>query len=206
MIKLLAISGSPVTGSSTDFLLKHVMDTVAAKLSLSLEVSTEFIKLNDLNFVPCQACGKAPENDFCTYDDDLVDVYRSVIECDCLLFGSPVYFDSVSAQAKAFIDRCNCFRPPDFEGRNTDHAFVRRIDRTRPGAIILAAGERGWTEGARRVVAGFFKWTEVINKGLVTYRSTDFVTVGGVRNDGETLDKATELGHELATEIEQNHE
>ena len=206
MIRLLAISGSPVTGSSTDFLLKHIMDTVAGELSPSLEVFTEFIKLNELNFVPCQACGEAPETGYCIYDDDLVDVYKSVVECNCLLFGSPVYFDCVSAQAKAFIDRCNCFRPPDFDGTSPDHSFIKRLDRTRPGAIVLAAGERGWTEGARRVIAGFFKWIEVVNKGMAIYHATDFITVGGVRDDRDILNQAAKLGHELAVDIEQNHE
>lgn len=204
MIKLLAISGSPVRGSSTDFLLRHIMDTIGAQLSPTWKTRTTFVTLNDLKFVPCQACGQAPETGYCIFDDDLTDIYKEVVECDCLLFGSPVYFDSVSAQAKAFIDRCNCFRPPDFGGTNPDHSFIRRLKHCRPGAIVLVAGERGWTEGARRVVAGFFKWIEVVNKGQIIYHSPNFTTAGNVRDNPETLDQATKLGHELAEEIESN--
>ena len=206
MIKLLAISGSPITGSSTDYLLKHLMDTIASELSPSRQVQTEFVKLNELNFVLCQSCGKAPHPGYCIYDDDLTNVYKSVIDCDCLLFGSPIYFDSVSAQSKAFIDRCNCFRPPDFEGKDPNHFFIKRLKRSRPGAIILVGGEHGWFEGTRRVIAGFFKWIEVINKGMVIHHSTDFTAAGSVRHDRPTLDQATILGQQLAAEIEQNHD
>ncbi|MEA2030570.1 MAG: flavodoxin family protein [candidate division Zixibacteria bacterium] len=205
MIRLLAISGSPVTDSSTDYLLKYLMDTISSKLNPSLQVQHEFVKLNELKFVPCQSCGKAPNSGFCIYDDDLTDVYKSVVECDCLLFGSPVYFDSVSAQAKAFIDRCNCFRPPNFEGENYNNSLIKSLNSKRPGAIVLIGGERGWFEGARRVVAGFLKWVEVVNKGLITYTTTDLSTAGNVRSHNKTLDEASELGQQLATDIEQNN-
>lgn len=164
-----------------------------------------FVKLNKLKFVPCQSCGEVPTFEYCFYDDDLTDVYTKVEHCDCLLFGSPVYFDSVTAQAKMFIDRCNCFRPPDFDNVDPNHRFIRRLKRKRPGAMVLVGGERGWFEGARRVVAGFFKWVEVTNEGMIIYRSPDFTRSGSVREDKEALARADELGQRLAATIKKNH-
>jgi multimeric flavodoxin WrbA len=198
LIEILAISGSPVKESSTDILLEAVAASVVANLKGVAETRWSLIKLNELSFQPCQACGRAPESGFCLLDDDLTNVYEKLAACDLLLFGSPVYFDSVSAQAKAFIDRCNCYRPADFENRDPMHDFIKLIARRRPGAMVLVGGERGWFEGARRVIAGFFKWVEVVNEGSLEYRTDDFRVKGTAAKDPKALHDAHELGRHLA--------
>ncbi len=196
MIKLLSISGSPVKDSSTDILLTRIADSFVKEVDRPVSVDT--VKLNELKFIPCQACGKAPTPAYCFYDDDLTGVYKLLEACDCLIFGSPVYFDSVSGQAKMFIDRCNCFRPYDFNNTDPEHNFIKLLKRKRPGAIVLVGGERQWMEGARRVVAGFFKWVEVTNEGMVTYSSTDDRKIGTVNDDDPKLAEADQLGKKLA--------
>ena len=198
MTKILTISASPVVDSSTDLILKRLTSSLVNALGKRCEPQVWFLRLNELSFIPCQACGKAPTPEFCFFDDALVEPYRALAECDCLIFGSPIYFDSVSAQAKMFIDRCNCFRPADFESAAPEHRFVKIMKRKRPGAMVLVGGERGWFEGARRVVAGFFKWVEVVNEGQLYYRSPSFGKVGYARDDAEIMQKADQLGRELA--------
>ena len=143
MIKILCISGSPVEDSSTDFILKELSYQISNKFKTN-KTSVKFIKLNELKLSPCVACGKIPENNFCIYDDDISSIYNKIIECDCFLFGSPIYFDSVSAQAKTLIDRCNCMQPPDYENKIPDHDFVKILTKKRPGAIVLVGGEKTW--------------------------------------------------------------
>ena len=201
MIKLLSVSGSPVEGSSTDFILNRIADAVVVTLSGEGRVQKTTISLNDLTYIPCQACGESPEPEYCLFDDDLTSVYQALIECDCLLFGSPVYFDSVSAQAKMFIDRCNCIRPPDYDNVDPQHHFIRRLNRSRPGTMVIVGGERGWFEGARRVIAGFFKWINVVNEGMLIYRSGDFTKAGTAKDDPNILQQADELGKQLAQKI-----
>ena len=206
MIKLLTISASPVKGSSTDFILSEIAHAIGSSLGDSEQVECTTVRLNDLEYIACQACGKSPEPEYCFYDDDLTQVYKALIECDCLLFGSPVYFDSITAQAKAFIDRCNCFHPPDYDNVNPDHQFIQRLTRFRPAAMVLVGGERGWFEGARRVIAGFFKWVQLVDKGTLVYRSTDFTRVGTAREDSEIKQQAGELGKLLAEKIVDGYE
>lgn len=198
MIKLLSISGSPVEGSSTDLLLKRVAESIESALPNGTSVESNFIKLHSLTFVPCQACGEAPEAGFCIFDD-LSELYDKLAACDCLLFGSPIYFDSVSAQAKLFIDRCNCIRPADFTNTNPEHQFIRLLDRKRPGAMVLVGGEKQWYEGARRTIAGFFKWIEVVNEGMVQYSSHDIKKKGTAATDPAVLEEADRLGRHLAS-------
>lgn len=200
-IKLLVISGSPTVGSSTDVLLDRMATVLSETIESKIEVKRKDVRLNDLVILPCQACGEAPTPDWCFFNDDLSPVYNDLAECDCLLFGSPVYFDSVSAQAKLFIDRCNCFRPADFEDKDPEHDFLKLLKAKRPGAMALVGGERGWFEGARKVIAGFFKWVEVTNEGLVTHASPTFKQAGSAEDDTAALAEADKIGHKLAEQL-----
>lgn len=168
------------------------------ELDKIFDVNVGFVKLNDLDLKPCLACGKAPSPEFCFYKDDIYKLYNSVANCNCLLVGSPIYFDSVSAQLKTFIDRCNCLRPPDFDNIDPDHHFINLMKKKRPGAMVLVGGERGWFEGARRVIAGYFKWIDVTNEGMIQYCSTDFNKTGAAADDGKIIIEASHLGRKLA--------
>jgi len=70
--------------------------------------------------------------------------------------------------------------------------------RPRPGAMVLVGGKHGWFEGARRTIAGWFKWVEVVNEGSVFYRSEDFKQAGTVVDDEATLREADKLAADLA--------
>ena len=201
LIKLLSISGSPVEGSSTDILLKEIEKGFLEKAGSREETQISFYKLNELNFIACQACGKAPTPEYCFYDDDLTRVYAELAVCDCLLVGSPIYFDTVSGQLKSFMDRCNCVRPADFDNTDPQHDFLKLIAGKRPGAMVLVGGERGYFEGARRTIAGFFKWIEVTNQGMVIHKSDDFHKKGAVVDDSTALKEARELGAKLAVQV-----
>lgn len=205
MIKLLVISGSPTAHSSTDLLLNAASEAVVETLKPTTPVDVSFVKLNALQFIPCQSCGKAPHDDWCVFHDDVSPVLDQLAECDCLLVGSPIYFDSVSAQLKLLMDRCNCFRPGDFDDVDPEHDFIRRIKSKRPGGMILVGGENGWFEGARRAIAGFFIWIEVTNEGVVTYKTKDFHRAGEVTDSQTTLDEARELGKKLASLLKAKH-
>lgn len=73
---------------------------------------TEFIKINDLDFSPCQACDecRSAPGKRCKLKDDGAEVLRKTEECDVLIFGSPIYMGGISAQAKAYIDRWYSFK------------------------------------------------------------------------------------------------
>ena len=197
MIKVLTISGSPVVDSSTEILLDRIAQSIRSSFPKTSKVEINKVRLNELMFLPCQACGKAPTPNFCFFDDALTDIYKLLVECDCLIVGTPIYFDAVSAQLKAFMDRCNCFRPPDYKGDQEEFRFVKIIKEKRLGAIVLVGDNDGWIEGPRRSIAGFFKWIEVTNQGHVLYRSEDFNKKGAVASDVETLKEADAMGKKI---------
>ena len=194
MPKILTINGSPVKNSCTEVLLEKVTEGIEKNSAGSFE--NKIIKLNDLNILPCQACGENPEPDYCLFKDDIYPFYKYLINCDIVLFGSPIYFETVSAQAKLFIDRCNCLRPPDFAGDSDAH-FKKVITKKKLGAIILSGGQSDQFECARRVIAGFFKWVRVTNIGTINYTSPRWKEAGLVKDDIARLDKAILLGEKI---------
>lgn len=200
MIRLVTAASSPVPGSSTHWLVEQTVKGLRAGLG-DEKVRRQHFNLNDLNILPCQACGESPEPDWCFFEDDASPVLEAIARCDCLIVGTPVYFDAVSAQLKLLIDRCNCFRPPDYEGDRSEHRFVQRIHKPRFGGMLLVGGSEGWFEGARRCIAGFFKWIEIENQGAVMYRSPDFNLAGSAANDETTLVEAEQLGRKIAEKL-----
>ena len=203
MIKILSVCGSPVPGSSTEILLRRIASSVAA--NLKDRGRHEFVRLSELDITPCQACGEAPTPQYCFIDDAMTRLYQRIIGCDCLLLGTPIYFDSVSAQTKLFIDRCNCLRPANFTGSPEHGHFIRLIGRQRPGAMVLVGGQRAWFEGARRCVAGFFKWIEVTNEGCLKFCSVDDTRLGEAANRPDVLREADEIGRKLARAVRKQH-
>lgn len=197
LTKLLLISGSPIEGSSVEILLEEVAKGFRQSFEPE-QVQVELVRLNELTIKACQACGEAPQPEFCFFDDGMSDLYRKLIDCEAMVVGSPIYFDSVSAQTKLFIDRCNCMRPGDFSDGPEGNKFGRLIDRKRQGGMVLVGGERGYYEGARRVIAGFYKWVRVVNHGLVTYESHDMRLKGSVIENESALNDAIELGRKIA--------
>ena len=68
--------------------------------------SVEFIHICDLNISPCLACGGCSSTGNCVIDDDMIQLYTKTDAADRLFFVSPVYFYTMTAQIKAYIDRC----------------------------------------------------------------------------------------------------
>lgn len=58
---------------------------------------------------PCQACEFCLKSGgMCCLDDDMQDLYDELHECDTLVFASPIYYYTFTAQIKAFMDRMFC--------------------------------------------------------------------------------------------------
>ena len=90
------ISGSPRKNSNTDYLLKIALSLTGGK----------FIKLSDYKIEPCKSCRACLKLGKCIIDDDMSNVIIPLLlKSDAIVIGSPVYFNNVSAQTKAFIDR-----------------------------------------------------------------------------------------------------
>jgi multimeric flavodoxin WrbA len=107
-MKVLTVLGSPrIDGNSTQ--LAKVFNEVTT--GAGADVST--VTLNTLSFRGCQACDACKTvSERCVLKDALAAVLEAVEQTDVLALATPVYFSDVSAQTKAFIDRCYSFLAP----------------------------------------------------------------------------------------------
>jgi multimeric flavodoxin WrbA len=101
--KILVLLGSPrKKGNSTTLAERIIKGAEAAGATV------EKIFLHGLNIAPCQACYacRKPKSKSCVIDDDMQPIYQKLIEADAWVIASPVYWFTMSAQTKLFMDRC----------------------------------------------------------------------------------------------------
>lgn len=112
MPSLLGLSGSPRKGGNTDILVQTALKTATEK-----GIDKEFIRLADRNINPCRGCLNCKEDGNCIQNDDMQGLYELLNKAEYIVVGSPVYFATVSAQTKAFIDRLIALIDEDFQPR-----------------------------------------------------------------------------------------
>ena len=74
----------------------------------------EFVKLADLDYSGCKGCVQlCAKPQVCKLEDDAQPYYQKVKEADAVVIGAPVYFDTMSSMAWAFIERFFGYRHVD---------------------------------------------------------------------------------------------
>ncbi len=101
---VVAVLGSPRRGGNTAALLEATLHELTAR-----GAACETIALAERSVAPCLGHDTCADLAVCPLDDDAAGVLERVYAADCLILASPVYYENVSAQMKAFIDR-NVFR------------------------------------------------------------------------------------------------
>lgn len=147
-MKVLGIAGSPRKDGNTRVLLREAL---AGAESAGAQIDQ--VILNDLDFCPCQECGKCDQTGQCTYDDDMQVLYEKFKKTDCIILASPIFFGSLPAQVKMMIDRCQCLWV-------TKYVLKKPLpDRDkRRGAFICVGGmnRQDFFESAKKLVKIFY--------------------------------------------------
>ncbi|MFH0768480.1 MAG: flavodoxin family protein [Chloroflexota bacterium] len=103
-MKVLGIVCSARKGGNTEILVKEAL---AAAHEAGAE--TEIVLVAGKNIAPCDGCSSCRETGVCKIKDDMQAIYKQLEATDAVIFGTPVYFSNVSAQAKAIMDRTYLF-------------------------------------------------------------------------------------------------
>ncbi len=98
---VLIFNGSPRKKGNTALLLEKVAQGIVEAGGRS-----EQIDLARLSIHPCTGCGHCDQTGECIFDDDMTALYHKIREARRIIIGSPIYFYSVTAQTKLFVDRC----------------------------------------------------------------------------------------------------
>ena len=99
-MKVLGIVCSPRKGGNTEILMQEALTS-----SRDCGAETELLTIWDKNIKPCDGCYSCAKTGKCHIKDDMQEIYLKLLESDGIIWGTPVYFFDVTAQAKILIDR-----------------------------------------------------------------------------------------------------
>ena len=100
-MKILGICASPRGSKSTTLRLVQALLKGAKEAGAEVEL----VDVCDLDIKFCNACQVCFKTGVCVHKDDFQGLYDKILAADGLVWGSPNYFRSVTAQMKTFIDR-----------------------------------------------------------------------------------------------------
>jgi multimeric flavodoxin WrbA len=101
---VVAVVGSPRAHGNTSILVDVVLEELARR-----GIRVEKVMLGAHSVAGCQSHDDCGDRRACPLDDDTADILNAVYAADGLVLATPVYYENVSAQMKAFMDR-NVFR------------------------------------------------------------------------------------------------
>ena len=100
-MKILGLNASP-RGSKSQT-LRLVQAVLEGAKSAGAEV--ELVDVCELDIKYCNACQVCFQKGLCVHKDDFQGLYDKILAADGIVWGSPNYFHSVTAQMKTLIDR-----------------------------------------------------------------------------------------------------
>lgn len=102
MTKILIFNGSPRKKGNTAVLIEE-----CAKAIKKNDCEVEVFSLQNLSIAPCKFCNWCIKNNAlsCIQKDDMIDLYPKLLESDGIILAGPIFWFTISAQMKLFIDR-----------------------------------------------------------------------------------------------------
>jgi len=176
-LKVLGITCSPRKEGNTEIL---VQEALSGAKENGAEV--ELIRICEMNIKACDGCKTCQQTGKCRINDDMQKVYEKMLAANGIIIGSPVYFWSISGQAKTFMDRTYALRYPN-------HRLEKKV-----GGAIVVTGRRG-SVNALSIINNFFLGHNMLVTGLGI---SGYGTVKGeVKQDNHAMQGAKSLGKQI---------
>jgi multimeric flavodoxin WrbA len=184
--QVLVILGSPRKKGNSSTLAARI-----ARGAKSAGANVETLFLQDLKISPCRGCDTCQKHDSkgCAIKDDMQEIYPKLIEADAWVIASPVYWFTMSAQTKIFMDRCyalTAYAKSPFVGKRIAIAMsYGDVDPVKSGCV-----------NALRTFQDVFRYTGSKIAGMV-YGSA--MEAGEIANNEDLMREAEKLGNRLVT-------
>ena len=101
-MKILVLNGSPhVNGPTSDMVNAFIRGAKdAGHEAETVNVAHKRIR----GCMACESCWEK-ERGVCVQKDDMQEIYKKILTCDMIVFASPIYYFTLSAQLQAAINR-----------------------------------------------------------------------------------------------------
>jgi multimeric flavodoxin WrbA len=182
--KVLVLLGSPRKKGNSATLAERII-----KGAETAGATVERVYLHGQNIAPCNACYACQKKDSkgCAIDDDMQPIYKKLIESYAWVIASPVYWFTMSAQTKLFLDRCFGL-----------FAYKKNVFKGKRIAIAMSYGDAdSFSSGcvnALRTFQDSFTYTGSTIVGMV-HGSAD--KAGEIKTNKRLMGQAEKLGEEL---------
>jgi multimeric flavodoxin WrbA len=110
--RVLGIVGSPRIGGNTHILVSQIL-----KGAREMGARTELISLGNLRIKECDGCHTCWETEMCRINDGMTRIYKKLMESDCIVLATPMYWFGPTVSMKALIDRLVYFCSPKTEDK-----------------------------------------------------------------------------------------
>jgi len=183
--KVLVLLGSPRRKGNSAILAERIAGGARAA-----GAAVETVYLHALAIAPCKACYacQKPKSKGCSIDDDMQPLYRKMIEADAWVIASPVYWFTMSAQLKLWMDRCLAFgaygKEP-FEGK-------------RIALAMTYGGEDPFDSGCVNALRTFQDAYNYVGAKIVGMVYGSAMEAGDIKANKALLKEAKALGTKLA--------
>jgi len=184
IMKVIAFNGSPRKNGNTNRALEVVLQEIAKE-----GIDTELVQMGCEDLAPCQACNVCVQKKDrkCKRKDDKVNEWiQKMIAADGIIIGSPVYFGSMTAQTKAFVDRVG------FVNRANGNLFRRKV-----GAAVTV-NRRAGALATFQSINDFFLIGEMVVVGSSYWNVINALKPGDIEQDDEGLRTMQDLGRNMA--------
>lgn len=187
-MKVVGFNGSPRRDGNTTILMNHLLRGLERE-----GIETELVQLSEKEIRGCIGCFKCHENQdqHCAVKKDAANEYiEKMINAQGIVLGSPVYFQDVTAEMKALIDRAG------FVGLANGKMYRNKVGAT------LACFRRSGGMHTVDAMNHFFLSNEVIIAGRALGVAKE---KGEVEKDEEGIQIASFLGQRMAWILKRLH-
>jgi multimeric flavodoxin WrbA len=175
-MKILAISCSPNAQGNTVALLNEVLDGARQEGG-----DTELYSVSGKTMEPCRGCRTCWQTGQCVIQDDMQVLYDKMAQADGIVFGTPIYFYSMNAQAKTLLDRSGPLNSPD-------RSLANKV-----GGVVVTAGSLALVDALKDFYFYFATRQMVPANYVAAYASPE----GGVGPMEKCVKAARDLGRQM---------
>jgi multimeric flavodoxin WrbA len=184
--KIVIVKGSPRKEGNSATLAEQV---AAGARAASAQVQSHY--QHELEIQPCDACDACQAGAYvgCVIDDDMQQLYPQLLEADGLVIASPVYWFTVSAQTKLFMDRCYALVAED--------GWALRGKKV--GIVMTYGDDDPFDSGAVNAFRTFQDGFRYVGADIVGFVYGSASEPGEIRKNQHVMDKAYALGQLLGS-------
>ncbi len=187
-MKIITLLGSARTKGNTATIVGWIEEALQSQGHEAARINVARQKINGC--LGCLQCKKSPDAIACVQNDDANAILERMLDADCILFASPVYFWGVTAQTKAIMDRCYAFVTNYHKPDHTSLVRGKTLG-------LVTTGGGGYDNNVEGIFDAFDRF-----KGFLLAERVDMLHFGGCSPDVElsasVREKAVEFANMLA--------